>query len=43
MDGRACDVIYADDDEEVQLLVNPDGRLNISGMLKMPRSCVKPQ
>jgi hypothetical protein len=25
IDGRACDVVYTDDDEEVQLLVNPDG------------------
>ncbi|KAJ5970687.1 class V chitinase [Penicillium vulpinum] len=27
IDGRACDIIYTDEDEEVQLLVNPDGKV----------------
>ncbi|OJJ66497.1 hypothetical protein ASPBRDRAFT_59613 [Aspergillus brasiliensis CBS 101740] len=27
IDGRACDIIYTDEDEEMQLLVNPDGRV----------------
>lgn len=25
IDGRACDIIYTDEDEAMQLLVNPDG------------------